>query len=408
MKKEELVNHLRSLKETTSGTNLEDIIGSKQNWTIASELSGGNVNFTYVMEGEEGKSVIVKHSMPYIKILEDWKLDTCRSGFEVDHLLYTQERTPEHVPQIYHYDKEKAIIVMKHVKNALTMRQSMLKEQQLDDAANHVATFLANSLFFSSDLALSIDKKYNLLQKYAGNYQLVAITDQVIMSEPYIKGCPNNSWDEVHNQLVDTIQNNMNLKNIIRQLRERFRNHPQALCHGDAHTGSILVTTPEQGKHQTYFIDPEFCFFGPMGFDIGLFVGNTLISIIVNQHKHNKLTYNTLLSDFWMVFETTFSKLMDTSAPEEANISNIYTDKKAWLKNFMNDLFIDTLAFAGCAMVRRIIGVASCLDMNVFGDQELKQRQMAERKVMQIGEQLIENYQSKSLTSMEDVMNLLK
>ena len=39
---------------------------------------------------------------------------------------------------------------------------------------------------------------------------------------------------------------------------------PEALIHGDLHTGSIMVTESE-----TRVIDPEFAFYGPMGFDVG-------------------------------------------------------------------------------------------------------------------------------------------
>jgi 5-methylthioribose kinase len=41
------------------------------------------------------------------------------------------------------------------------------------------------------------------------------------------------------------------------------------MCHGDLHAGSIMVTDTE-----TRVIDPEFAFYGPMGFDIGMLIGN--------------------------------------------------------------------------------------------------------------------------------------
>ena len=53
------------------------------------------------------------------------------------------------------------------------------------------------------------------------------------------------------------------------KLKKAFLSNNQALIHGDLHTGSILVKADS-----TKAIDPEFAFFGPMGYDIGNVVGN--------------------------------------------------------------------------------------------------------------------------------------
>lgn len=53
----------------------------------------------------------------------------------------------------------------------------------------------------------------------------------------------------------------------------RFCERAQALIHGDLHTGSVMVT-----QDSTQVIDPEFSFYGPMGFDIGAFLGNLILA----------------------------------------------------------------------------------------------------------------------------------
>ena len=58
-------------------------------------------------------------------------------------------------------------------------------------------------------------------------------------------------------------------------MKLKFLTDAQALIHGDLHTGSIMVTDSD-----TRAIDPEFAFFGPMGFDIGALIGNLLIAAI--------------------------------------------------------------------------------------------------------------------------------
>ena len=53
----------------------------------------------------------------------------------------------------------------------------------------------------------------------------------------------------------------------------RFCERAQALIHGDLHTGSVMVTL-----ESTQVIDPEFAFYGPMGFDVGAFIGNLILA----------------------------------------------------------------------------------------------------------------------------------
>ena len=53
----------------------------------------------------------------------------------------------------------------------------------------------------------------------------------------------------------------------------RFIERAQALIHGDLHTASIMVTTGS-----TQIIDSEFGFYGPMGYDIGAFLGNLILA----------------------------------------------------------------------------------------------------------------------------------
>ncbi len=53
----------------------------------------------------------------------------------------------------------------------------------------------------------------------------------------------------------------------------QFLASSQALIHGDLHTGSVMVT-----ESDTRVIDPEFAVYGPIGFDLGAFLANLLMS----------------------------------------------------------------------------------------------------------------------------------
>lgn len=66
---------------------------------------------------------------------------------------------------------------------------------------------------------------------------------------------------------------------------------------GDLHTGSIMVTADK-----TSVIDAEFAFYGPMGFDIGAYLANLLLSYFSQDgHAHqdqedkNRVAYKNWL-----------------------------------------------------------------------------------------------------------------
>ena len=63
----------------------------------------------------------------------------------------------------------------------------------------------------------------------------------------------------------------------------RFCERAQALVHGDLHTGSVMVT-----KDSTQVIDPEFAFYGPMGFDVGAFIGNLILAYFAQDGHADK------------------------------------------------------------------------------------------------------------------------
>lgn len=72
------------------------------------------------------------------------------------------------------------------------------------------------------------------------------------------------------------------LTDSVLEVHFRFCERAQALIHGDLHTGSVMVT-----HDSTQVIDPEFAYYGPMGFDVGAFLGNLILAFF-SQDGHAK------------------------------------------------------------------------------------------------------------------------
>lgn len=110
--------------------------------------------------------------------------------------------------------------------------------------------------------------------KFFTNPELCDITEDLVLTEPYLAQPMNprnknivtpGNEDFVREHLYE----DETLHGEVAALRNGFMNNAQALIHGDLHSGSIFAN--EQGIK---VIDPEFAFYGPMGYDIGNVIGN--------------------------------------------------------------------------------------------------------------------------------------
>jgi 5-methylthioribose kinase len=137
---------------------------------------------------------------------------------------------------------------------------------------------MARTLFHSSDLALPAAEKKERVAAFAGNTALCRITEDLIFTEPYM-AAEQNRWTRPWlDSLAAEIRQDLDLHVAISRLKLKFLSATEAMIHGDLHTGSIMVT-----QEETRIIDPEFAFYGPMGFDIGAVLGNLLMNYFANE-----------------------------------------------------------------------------------------------------------------------------
>ena len=163
------------------------------------------------------------------------------------------------------------------------------------------------------------------------------------------------------------------------------------MCSSDLlHTGSIFVD-----DQQTKVIDPEFAFYGPIGFDIGQFMANLIFQVISN--PDDKETILQHLKDTWIIFSTTFSRHWKESG-------DAYTKVQGYLEFVLEKSFQDSIGFAGCECIRRTIGLAHVDDLDGIEDKE--RRLQAKRICLNLGKQLIVN--RKDIHSIDDLLTLIK
>ncbi|CAA0830948.1 Methylthioribose kinase [Striga hermonthica] len=377
------------------------------------EVGDGNLNFVYIVIGPSG-SFVVKQALPYVRCIgESWPMSKERAYFESSTLLEHGRLCPDHVPEVYHFDRAMCLIGMRYIEPPhIILRKGLISGIEYPLLAEHVSEYMSRTLFYTSLLYLTTTEHKSAVAKYCGNVELCRLTEQVIFSDPY-KVSEYNRWTTPYlDDDAKAVREDNILKLEVAELKSKFCEKTQALIHGDLHTGSVMVT-----KDSTQLIDPEFSFYAPMGFDIGAFIGNLILAYFSQDgHAHEgsdrKLYKEWILktiSDTWNLFYRKFTALWDKyqDGPGEAYLSAIYNNPELQLlvkQKYMEDLLHDTLGFGAAKMIRRIVGVAHVEDFESI--KEASNRAECERKALNCAKTLLK--ERKKFHSIGEVVSAIE
>ena len=134
-----------------------------------------------------------------------------------------------------------------------------------------MATFMAETLFATSDLGQPAAAKKDAHGAFCDNIELCKITEDLVFTDPWRVAAANRWTSPQLDVTAAAVRADGPWKRAAQEYKLKFLSEAQALIHGDLHTGSIMVTEDE-----TRVIDPEFAFYGPMGFDVGALAGQFL------------------------------------------------------------------------------------------------------------------------------------
>ncbi|WP_372635685.1 S-methyl-5-thioribose kinase [Cohnella sp.] len=363
------------------------------------EIGDGNLNLVFhVSQASTGSGLIVKQALPYAKVVgESWPLSLDRARIESEALIIEERLAPSLVPKVYHSDNELALTVMEDLSSHVIMRQGLIAGGVYPLFAEHISDFLAKTLFFTSDLGMNQQEKKQLAGSFV-NPDLCKITEDLIFDHPYTNA-DTNSFDPHLQADAENLWADQELHLEVALLREKFLTHAQALLHGDLHTGSIFVT-----EQSTKVIDPEFAYFGPMGFDIGAVIANLLLHYASQEHWSADEAYRqerrqyllATIRDIWNGFERKFRALWN-----EHGVDRI-AKTAGYQEDYVSRLLQDTAGFAGAKIVRRIVGLAHVADIDKIPDADVRAR--AQRLALAIGTTLIKR--NRRIASIEDIIDI--
>lgn len=366
------------------------------NWRIR-EVGDGNLNLVFIVESDVG-SVVVKQALPYVRLVgESWPLPLKRSFFEYHALTRQAARDPGRVPGVLHFDEAQALVVMEFLSPHIILRRALIEGQELPRIGRDLGLFMARTLFRGSDLSMSAAGRKADLALFAGNAELCDITENLVFSDPYFEAELNAHTTPQLDVLVAELRADRDMKVTAQRMKHLFAAKAETLVHGDLHTGSIMVTDDD-----TRVIDPEFAFYGPMAFDVGMLFSNFWMSYF-SQAGHEKQgsrdsmrTYLLgVLDTCWTTFRNEFAHLWRTERTGMLYQKSLFEDRgdalgaEQALDHVLHELWVDLLGFAGVEIHRRILGLAHNADFETIEDRDM--RAACETRALKFGRHIAVN-----------------
>ncbi len=374
---------------------------SKDDLEVA-EIGDGNINYVFIAkEKSTGKSVVIKQADKLLRA-SGRPLDLHRNKIEASILKIQDELASGFVPKIYHYHEKMYAMTMEDISAYKNMRKVLMQGNIFPNFADDITTFMADTLIPTTDLILDSRKKKEYTKLFI-NYDCCDISEDLVFTKPYgdYKGRNHNIISEGNEDFVRTkLYENEQLRTEVGFLKNNFMNNAQALIHGDLHSGSIFIN-----KSGCKVIDPEFAFYGPIGYDIGNVIGNLYFSW---GYAHYYLDEN---KDFIAWIKETIASIFDLSlAKLRAKMDELIEDivyTSDFRDEYLKAIMSDTLGYAGTEIIRRTIGDSKVAELT---DLELSNTKLRlERDLVNIGVYLIMNRKtisnSKELT--EKFMDIL-
>ena len=346
------------------------------------EIGDGNLNYVFrVVEEATGKSVIVKQAGEALRISAEMHVSTDRNRIESEILQLQDKYAPSSVPKIYGYDTVMCACCMEDLSDHELMRYALMQHKTFPRFADDISTYMVNTLLKTTDVAMEHKEKKALVKSFI-NPELCEITEDLVLMEPYNDINHRNLVFPANAEFVKReLYDDAALHLAVARLKFEFMNNAQALIHGDLHTGSIFVK-----QDSTRVFDPEFAFYGPMGYDIGNVVANLIFAWDNGRAAGAEAFCRWALDairDTIDLFREKFVKCFDECVTEPM------AKVPGFREFYLDSILSDTAGYAGTELHRRTVGMAQVKDVTTIADPE--KRAHAERVNIICGKDYILN-----------------
>ena len=232
------------------------------------------------------------------------------------------------------------------------------------------------------------------------NPQLCLMSEELFFTDPYCNH-DRNQFDMALRPLVQQLWFDEALKAEVAELKAKFESSTQALLHGDLQIGSIFVDT-----EQTKVIDGEYAFYGPIGFDLGNFLGSLLLHYtalpgLIADPLNRQQQAEYLRQQIEQTESLFCQKFLALAARETKDLA---LQSELYQQRFVAQVIKDALGYAGTEILRRVIGQQKVADFSKISDKRLKLQ--CETAALHLGRKLI--LQHAELSSVSTVLGWLQ
>lgn len=350
------------------------------------EIGDGNLNYVFrASDSVSGKSIIVKQAGPELRIAKSLHASIDRGRIESEILRIQEECAPGSVPHVYLYDPIMKAIIEEDMIGHTMMRTALMNYETFPLFADQITTFMVNSLLKTTDVCMEHKEKKNSVRSFI-NPELCEISEDLVFSEPFLNYNNRNNIFEPNRTFIEKeLYNDKALQLEAAKLKFAFMNNAQSLIHGDLHTGSIFIN-----QNHTFIFDPEFAFYGPMGYDVGNIIANLFFAWChadAEASSEQKDEFcNWCLDCICNTVDLFIQKFRECW---DQNVQDAMAKTDGFREYYLNDVLSDTAGMAGLESIRRIVGLANVKDITSIRNDEKRAR--AERIVIRLAKNYIMN-----------------
>ena len=347
------------------------------------EIGDGNLNFVYrVFDATRPeRSLVLKQAPPYIKILgPNYPLPPERLTYESRALAIYNRLASGTVPAQHYFDSENAVIAMADLRGYHLLRDELIAGHVNSTISEKIGRFMG--VVHSQTHVENLDlETANMYREDFANTVMQAITADYVFTLPYTEH-ETNFYTEGLEPHVKRLKTDEVFLQQTRHLKAIFVSAQQGITHGDLHTGSVMV----QGN-SAKVIDSEFAFYGPVGFDVGLFWANHLLAYF--SHAGNCIVQSELKTAIYRTWDGYAAEFKMVDASQEAVT--------------LQHIFHEAVGFAGMEMLRRLIGAAHVKDIE--GIVDVQRKLSVETSALELGSILVKQHQN--IATLTELLGLL-
>ncbi|MET4781336.1 S-methyl-5-thioribose kinase [Glaciihabitans sp. UYNi722] len=329
------------------------------------EIGDGNLNLVFRVHGranQQPSSIIVKQAVPYLRAAgEGWPLTLDRSRIEAEALELHGRLAPGLTPVVRLRDESMHLLILEDLVGHTVWRTSLVGGKHVAGIAAGIGRYCARTLLGTSHILMPSAERKALSMRFV-NPDLCAISEDLVFTAPYIDA-ESNILDEAAIPIAEQLRRDRTLQQKASYLRFLFKTRAEAVIHGDLHTGSIMVA-----EDDPRVMDPEFAFFGPMGYDIGNLFANLAFA---------RLRHELLGNDFFVAQVDEYASEFWSTFVEE--VRSLWPATEPWRESFLVSLVQDSADFAAMEMIRRMVGLAHVNDIDTL---PLNERFVARQRVL--------------------------